>query len=80
MSFRQMYNDYLSNKLGRKLLELEGITPEQKDIARMTEKYFSQNMADMSIDENANINEEINPNSYQSEVTKGLLKYEGYRL
>jgi ribonucleoside-triphosphate reductase len=78
--FDELYTNYSSDPNGLKLLELEGISPEKIDVGAMSHKYFTQRLADTSVDMNANANEELSANNYQAEVTKGLLKLEGYYL
>jgi len=39
------------------LLRLEGIDPEHLNVSAMSARYFSERIADMSIDVNANSNE-----------------------
>lgn len=78
--FEKLYNEYVNDSIKSQLLKLEGIHPEQLDVANMSKKYFSDRLPDISIDTNANANEEISPNNYSAEITKGLLKLEGYYL
>ena len=81
-SFRQEFKT-LYSEFQRKhpeLLALEGISPDKLDIANMSKQYFTKRIADYSVDENANANEEMGPNNYQSEIIKGIVKLEGYYL
>jgi anaerobic ribonucleoside-triphosphate reductase len=78
--FVDFYNDFAATENGMELLKLEGISPDKIAAPIMSQKYFGERLADMSIDQNANANESISPNNYQSEVTKGNLKLVGYHL
>lgn len=78
--FEQLYTEYLSDKSKRKLLEIEGIAPNNLDIASMSKKYFTQRLADVSVNQNANSNGSISPNNYSAEVPKALMKLDGYYL
>jgi ribonucleoside-triphosphate reductase len=63
------------------MLELEGLSRDQLDIATMSKKYFvNGKIADVSIDANANANDSHNrsPNNYYAEVTKSLIKLNNY--
>ncbi len=60
------------------ILELEGISYNKLDIDTMANLYFDKNTADMSIDDNANVNESKSYGNYISEITKGWLKLQGY--
>ena len=79
-TFDNWYNNYVNNKQGASLLRAEGIHPEQLDIGNMSHQYFIKEACDMTIDANANSNEEHNYNNYYAEITKGLHKLEGYYL
>ena len=80
--FTELYEEYLNDPTKRKLIAIEGITPEYMDIPALSKKYFTENLADVSIDANANANalDNKNPNSYSAELSKGFLKLEGYYL
>lgn len=78
--FNQLYLSYATNPSKLKLLDIEGISPEKIDVGAMSHKYFTHRLADTSIDMNANANEEKSANNYQAEITKGILKLEGYYL
>lgn len=78
--FIELYNEYLNDVIKEQLLKIEGIHPTQLDVANMSKKYFTEKLSDVSIDTNANANEDISPSSYASEVTKGIMKLEGYYL
>ncbi|MEW6769964.1 MAG: anaerobic ribonucleoside-triphosphate reductase [Bacillota bacterium] len=66
--------------LNKKFLELEGISKRKIDVGAMSHDYFTHKISDISIDANANIDDEKTPNNYVMEITKGLLKLEGYYL
>lgn len=78
--FDALYEEYASDKIKKNLLKIEGISEEKLDVGNMSQAYFTKNLADMSVDMNANANEEMSANNYQSEVVKGTLKIEGYYL
>jgi anaerobic ribonucleoside-triphosphate reductase len=78
--FKDIYARYNNDVLLKQLLTLDGISPDKIDVASMSKKYFTNRLADVSVDQNANANEEISPNNYQAEVSKGELKLNGYYL
>ena len=78
--FDKLYDSYHSGVRGRELLALEGISRDKIDVGEMSRQYFTECISDVSVDGNANANEEISPNNYASEVTKGILKLQGYYL
>jgi len=78
--FDELYRSYKNSDFGHRLLAMDGIAPEQLDVGAMSRKYYTQATADVSVDTNANANENVSINNYASEVTKGLLKLEGYYL
>lgn len=80
--FTDLYNEYAQDQFKLNFLEIEGIAPDNLDIAKMSKSFFTKKVSDISIDANANANEvgNSNPNSYANEVTKGILKLEGYYL
>lgn len=78
--FDALYESFLENKKGKELLKLDGISPDKIDVGEMSHKYFTEKLSDTSVDMNANANEELSANNYQAEVTKGILKLEGYYL
>lgn len=78
--FERLYDSYVKDEQKAKMLEIEGISPVHIDIAEMSKAYFTKNLADISVDQNANANEEASANNYMSEITKGILKLEGYFL
>ena len=79
-TFDRLYESFMSFPKGEKLLKLEGIHPEQLDVGNMSHKYFTDEVCNMSVDANANSNEENSYNNYFAEITKGLHKIEGYYL
>jgi ribonucleoside-triphosphate reductase len=79
-AFDALYESYTKTETGLKLLRTDGISPDKIDIGVMSRNYFTKRLADVSIDQNANANEEMSANNYQAEVTKGILKLEGYYL
>lgn len=72
-SFKKLYE-----KEDPKVLELEGISPENLDVSVMAQKYFNERVIDISIDDNANLHEGKSYGNYLSEVTKSGLKIIGY--
>jgi anaerobic ribonucleoside-triphosphate reductase len=76
--FDTLYREFLINHPD--LLDIEGISPRKIDVGQMSHDYFTEKLSDVSVDENANANEEKSANNYQAEVTKGALKLEGYYL
>ena len=78
--FDKLYSKFASDPVGIQLLDLEGISPRKVDVGQMSHDYFTKRLADASVDVNANANEELSANNYQAEVTKGILKLEGYYL
>ncbi|BAF60335.1 oxygen-sensitive ribonucleoside-triphosphate reductase [Pelotomaculum thermopropionicum SI] len=78
--FDRLYRKFANDPVGLQLLDLDGISPRKVDVGQMSHDYFTKRLADSSVDMNANANEELSANNYQAEVTKGLLKLEGYYL
>ncbi len=78
--FDELYNDYNSTAKGKELLDLEGISRRCLDIGTMSKNYFNKSIADSTLDENANSNEDKSNNNYSSEIMKGLTKLNGYYL
>ncbi|MCW2279248.1 anaerobic ribonucleoside-triphosphate reductase [Heliophilum fasciatum] len=78
--FDGLYQKFANDPIGKKQLALEGISPSKIDVGQMSHDYFTKRLADISIDQNANSNEEMSANNYQAEITKGILKLEGYYL
>lgn len=79
-SFDALYNKFNITERGKKLLDAEGISRDCLDIGTMSKAYFTQSVADMSVDSNSNANEQKSPNNYASEVVKGITKLDGYYL
>ncbi len=71
--FQELYR-----RTDMKLLELEGIAPEYLNVQAMAHRYCQEKAADMSVDANANRNEEKTFCGYLHEVTSGWLKLQGY--
>ena len=78
--FDDLYESFCATPQGLKLLDLDGVSPCKIDVGLMSHRYFTENLADTSVDMNANANEELSANNYQAEVAKGILKLEGYYL
>jgi len=78
--FEKLYYNYAKDPDRVKLLDLDGISPRKVDVGQMSHNYFTKKLSDTSVDMNANANEELSANNYQAEVTKGILKLEGYYL
>jgi len=78
--FDKLYYKSANDPVGNRLLHLDGISPRKVDVGQMSHDYFTKKLADTSVDTNANANEELSANNYQAEVTKGILKLEGYYL
>jgi len=62
------------------LMKCEGIDRSQLDIGVMSKRYFTEDLTEVTIDTNANSDESMCPNNYTAEITKGLMKLEGYYL
>lgn len=78
--FDALYTEFAEDSNGIRYLDYEGISPDKIDVSKMGHSYFTENLAYISLDMNANANEELSPNNHQSEVTKGILKLQGYYL
>jgi anaerobic ribonucleoside-triphosphate reductase len=78
--FDELYDLFALEMGGEQLLRLNGIHPEQIDVGYMSHKYHTDKVQDISVDANANANGRKSINNYQSEITKGVLKLEGYYL
>jgi len=74
--FDELYESYHNDSKKRELLKLEGISKEQLDVGRMSYNYFTGKIADMSVNQNANANEDFSPSSYAAEIVKGIQKLE----
>lgn len=71
--FRELYFN-----TDEQVLKLEGISTDKLSIDNMSKSYFSEHTAEMSIDNNSNVNDSKSYGNYISEVTKGWLKLQGY--
>lgn len=78
--FTDLYNEYCDSDRGRELLRLSGVSREQLDVATMTMKYFSFHTGDMSVDPNANVGNNKNPNNFSSEISKAQGKLNAFHL
>jgi ribonucleoside-triphosphate reductase len=78
--FDNLYKSYLDDERKAALLDIEGIAQRHLDIGEMSRSYFTKNLPDMSVDQNANANGSLSANNYMAEITKGILKAEGYYL
>lgn len=78
--FDDLYNNYALSDVRAKLLDLDGISRDKLDVGKMSHAYFTRNLSDVTVDQNANANESISPNNYSAEVMKGIMKLEGYYL
>lgn len=77
-NFSQSFKD-LYEKMDKRILELEGIAPEQLDVSCMHDRYFSERVTDMSIDDNANhLQDGRSYGNFLSEMSKSNLKLLGY--
>jgi anaerobic ribonucleoside-triphosphate reductase len=76
--FDKLYNNYC--KKYPELMKCEGIDRSQLDLGVMSKRYFTEDITEVSIDTNANANEDRCPNNYTAEITKGMMKLEGYYL
>lgn len=73
-NFRNVYE-----KTDKEILKLEGISSEQLDPSCMSERYFSERLADMSVDDNSNHVQEYKAfSNYISEMGKSSLKLLGF--
>jgi anaerobic ribonucleoside-triphosphate reductase len=67
----------LLDSIPLKLREMDGIV--QLDPLSIADQYFRENVADMSIDPNANVNSK-SPLNFSSEIFKPILKFRSYYL
>jgi len=73
-SFKKLYSS-----MSKEVLKLEGISPEQLDVSRLSERYFKESVLDMTVDGNANYGQDSRSyGNYFSEMTKSHLKIIGY--
>lgn len=76
--FQESFKD-LYSKTSKVILDLEGISEEKLDVSLMSEKYFSERVADISVDDNANhLQDGRSRGNYISEMGKSSLKILGY--
>ncbi|HOL44086.1 MAG TPA: anaerobic ribonucleoside-triphosphate reductase [Methanothrix sp.] len=78
--FDDLYNKYNTSEMGKRLLDIEGISRKYLDVGAMSKAYFTEHIPDATCDANANANEGISPNNYNSEIVKGISKLDGYYL
>jgi len=81
--FVDIYNYFNNHPKYSKMLVFEGLDRDHLDVVEMSKRYFNNgHISDVSIDANANANDANNrsPNSYYTEVTKSLMKLDGYFL
>jgi ribonucleoside-triphosphate reductase len=78
--YDNLYNKFNQNEHGKKLLDIDGISRRCLDVGSMSHAYFTQNLSNVTIDNNANADEGISPNNYGSEIVRGIQKLEGYYL
>lgn len=76
--FDKLYNNYCRKY--PELMKCEGIDRSQLDVGVMSKRYFTEDLTNVTIDANANANEDRCPNNYSVEITKGIMKLEGYYL
>jgi ribonucleoside-triphosphate reductase (formate) len=72
-NFKKLYNE-----IDPYILNLEGIAEKQLDMSLMAQRYYNEQLNDMSIDENANLHEGRSYGNYLSEVAKSNFKLLGY--
>lgn len=78
--FVDLYNRFNSTQKGKEYLELSGISRNKLDIATISKEYFENHTSDISVDPNANVGQRKSLNTFTSEITKGLMKLDGYFL
>lgn len=78
--FMDLYNKFNATSKGKEYLELSGISRDKLDIATISKQYFENHTSDVSVDPNANVGQRKSLNTFTSEVTKGLMKLDGYFL
>ena len=73
-SFKDLYKS-----IDKKILKLEGISPEQLDISNLSERYFTESTIDLTVDNNANYGQDSRSyGNYLSEMSKSHIKLIGY--
>jgi len=78
--FVDLYNRFNNTQKGKEFLELSGISRNKLDIATISKDYFKNHTSDVSVDPNANVGQRKSLNTFTSEITKGLMKLDGYFL
>lgn len=78
--FCNLYNRYLTMDSGVKLLELEGISPDKFDRHIQSKKYHNENVADVTVDSNANACSGKSPLNFKGEIGKAFDKLDGMYL
>lgn len=78
--FEILYNKLNSTPNGKEYLHLSGISRDKLDVSTMSKQFFSDHTSDMSVDPNSNVGQNKSFNTYTSEITKGLLRLNGYYL
>lgn len=78
--FVDLYNRFNTTSKGKEYLELSGVSRDKLDIATISKQYFENHTSDVSVDPNANVGQRKSLNTFTSEVTKGLMKLDGYFL
>ena len=78
LNYEKEFMDVYDNT-SKEILQIEGICLDSLSVRKMSECHFAEKfLSDMSIDDNANLNESRSYGNYISEITKGWLKLEGY--
>lgn len=78
-TFEPEFDSFYSS-ISDSFLDLDGIGTKKIDVGQMSHDYFTEKLSNITIDTNANANENKSPNNYTAEITKGILKLEGYYL
>lgn len=71
--FKKLYAN-----MNPRILDLEGIAEQQLDMSLMSQRYYGEQLIDISIDNNANLHEGRSHGNYLSEVAKSNFKILGY--
>ncbi len=72
-SFKKIYAE-----TNPRILEFEGISEKQLDMSLMSDRYYGEQLIDISIDNNANLHDGRSHGNYLSEVSKSNFKLLGY--
>jgi ribonucleoside-triphosphate reductase len=80
IQFEHIYNRFNATPNGKLYLHLSGISRDKLDVSTMSKQFFSDYTSDMSVDPNSNVGQNKSFNTYTSEITKGLLRLNGYYL